>query len=281
MQNATLLLLTDVETKPEEISTFAARAMEAESYFVVLILTTTPSLPINAYGGMPFGGTGEAEIWSRDIQNTQAALKAQTNVVKKLLQDAGCEGEARPLICPPADVQDTVAQSAKYGDLIYVASNLRDTMDLLRDVSHGVLFQSPAGLMLNADIAPSYDHIMIAWNDSLTAARAVHSALPLLKAAKNVTIACFDPAPVTDGHLYEPGAALSVWLSHHGCDVEIAQYPTGGASVSSCILDRAREIGAGLVVAGAYSHSRMRQAIFGGTTRSLIEQSDQPVYLAH
>jgi len=78
-----------------------------------------------------------------------------------------------------------------------------------------------------------------------------------------------------------PGSDLAEWLSRHGCNVKVAQYPSGGKEIGDCIIGRAKEMGADLVVMGAYGHSRLREDLFGGTTRTLIEPQDLAVLLAH
>ena len=281
MKNATIILVTNVETPIAEISSFCTQARDVDAYLVVLVQTISPTLPINVHGGLPFGGPTEAEIWSKEIAATKSSLDSATHAAQTLLVDTGCKGEVRPIVCAEAEISEAVAQSAKFADYVFIASNIRDDKDLYKSLAHGVLFESPVALFLNAQIAERYDHILVAWNDSLCAARAVHSALPLLRNSKKVTVVCVDPLPISHGQPFEPGAALSTWLSHHTCNVEVAQIPSGGKDISACILDMARDLGADLVVAGAYSHSRMRQAIFGGTTRTLLEQDSQPVYLAH
>ena len=281
MKNATVILVTNPETSLDEISSFCAQARDVDAYLVVLVQTITPTLPINVHGGLPFGGPTEAEIWSREIAATKSSLDGATRAAQTLLVDTGCKGEVRPIVCAEAEISEAVAQSAKFADYVFIASNIRDEKDLYRSLAHGVLFESPIALLLNALITDRYDHVLVAWNDSLCAARAVHSALPLLRQSEKITVACVDPLPISQGQPFEPGAALSTWLSHHRCNVEVAQIPSGGKDISACILERARDLGADLIVAGAYSHSRMRQAIFGGTTRTLLEQDSQPVYLAH
>ena len=109
----------------------------------------------------------------------------------------------------------------------------------------------------------------------------MHVALPYLRAAKQVVVACFDPVSTVESDGADPGTDVAAWLSHHGCKVTVSQFPTGGREVAQCILDRAREQGADLVVMGAYGHSRMIEAILGGTTRTMIEQTDMPVLMAH
>jgi nucleotide-binding universal stress UspA family protein len=281
MKNATIILVANVETPLDEISRFCAQVRGVDAYLVVLIQTITPTLPINVHGGLPFGGPTEAEIWSREIATMKSSLDSATSAAQTLLVDTGCKGEVRPIVCAEAEISEAVSQSAKFADYVFIASNIRDEKDLYKRLAHGVLFESPIALFLNAQIAERYGHILVAWNDSLCAARAIHSALPLLRKSEKITVACVDPLPISQGQPFEPGAALSTWLSHHKCNVEIAQIPSGGKDISACILDRARDLGADLIVAGAYSHSRMRQAIFGGTTRTLLEQDSQPVFLAH
>lgn len=78
-----------------------------------------------------------------------------------------------------------------------------------------------------------------------------------------------------------PGSEVARWLSHHGCRVNLQQYPSGGEEIGKCILGRAAGSGADLVVTVAYRPSGMRQAVFGGTTRTLIEQTGTPVFLGH
>jgi nucleotide-binding universal stress UspA family protein len=102
-----------------------------------------------------------------------------------------------------------------------------------------------------------------------------------LRQADEVLVATIDPimSEFRDGE--DPGVDVAKWLTHHGCKVDVQQYPSGGHDIGDCILDHSKEYGADLIVMGSYGHSRTRQAVFGGTTRTLIEQTDQAVFLAH
>ncbi|MFY0312091.1 universal stress protein, partial [Leisingera sp. D0M16] len=91
----------------------------------------------------------------------------------------------------------------------------------------------------------------------------------------------FDPDLTDERDGEDPGTDAAAWLSHHGCNVTVSQFPSGGRDVGPAIQDRAREAGADLVVMGAYGHSRLREAVFGGTTRTMIEQTELPVLFAH
>ena len=127
----------------------------------------------------------------------------------------------------------------------------------------------------------SAKRIFVAWNYGSHAGRAVRAAMPLLRAADEVTLAIFDPIMSQFGDGENPGSDVAQWLSHHGCNVTVKQLPSKGQDVAEAMIERATEADADLIVMGAYDHSRLRQTLFGGTTRYMIEQADYPVLLAY
>jgi nucleotide-binding universal stress UspA family protein len=198
-----------------------------------------------------------------------------------LLARAGASGEVQPVISAGIDILHDVSQRARTCDIAHMAPDLRETTSVFHEAAHGILFHSPVGLMLNGDPLATRDRVFIAWDGGLAASSAVHAALPNLRAAEEVVVGCFDPSARSTQDGEDPGAGLAAWLSHHKCTVTLAQYPSGGVEIARCIRERAREAGADLVVMGAYGHSRWREAVFGGTTRTMMEQTDLPVLFAH
>lgn len=117
--------------------------------------------------------------------------------------------------------------------------------------------------------------VLIAWNQSKEVARAVKSAMPILKTADEVTI-------VTCGGEDRPGpkaSQLASYLAHHG--VRAMRIETKGRKIESELMDTAQEIQADLLVFGAYSRSRWRQIVFGGTSEFLIYDAKLPVLTVH
>src|SRR3546814_14574015 len=90
-----------------------------------------------------------------------------------------------------------------------------------------------------------------------------------------------DPRVGETSHGELPGADIAEHLARHGLRVEVVSRPREGVTAGVAILRHAREVGAQLVVAGGYGHSRMRQLVFGGVTRHLFEQADVPVLFSH
>lgn len=121
--------------------------------------------------------------------------------------------------------------------------------------------------------------ILVAWNQSNEAMTAIRRALPLLIAAESVEITVIDPSPYGP-EKSEPGQALAQMLARHGVKAEIAVLAKTLPQVSAIISQRALEIGADMIVMGAYGHSRFRQAILGGATRNMLESTKVPVLMA-
>lgn len=118
--------------------------------------------------------------------------------------------------------------------------------------------------------------IVLAWNGSPEAAAAARAALPLLKVASRVIL-----LEVEDELSRYPRDLVARYLSRHGVHVEMVQRCPIEQRVGLAIVEMAVEVGAGLVVMGAYGHSRLREFLLGGVTRALIHNSPFPLLLAH
>lgn len=281
MTGQTSLFLIDADTPDPVIMEAAEISARKESHLSCLLIGPGPVLPMYAYGAPPYGSMSVPDNWGEIVAGAQEAQSDRIDAIEALLAKSGSSGDVRSVLCATADIRRWVARSACVSDVAYLASNLRDTPDVFREAAYGVLFHSPIGLLVNDATFARAERVFVAWNSGREAACAVHAALPHLRAAKEVVIGCIDPVMTQQDDGQDPGTDVAAWLSHHGCSVTVSQYPSGGKDVAECILDRAREVGADLVVMGAYGHARMVQAVFGGTTRSMLEQTDMRVLLAH
>ncbi|OAN76430.1 hypothetical protein A8B78_02795 [Jannaschia sp. EhC01] len=284
MQNATILILvgkhfdeSDLARRLEALRTIAAHA-------VVFIVGERPPFPYYALGVPMYGTTVIPPEWQDEITANEAALKEKADQVEQLLARHDVSGEVTTLACEVGQVSAAIARAAMVCDMAVIGDDLREPTPFFRQVTNGVLFDSPIGFILN-DKAPSTalapETVFVAWNTELNAARAVHQTLPLMRSAKEVIVGIFDPVMTEYGDGEEPGADLAKWLTHHGCTVTVRQFPSGGHEIGEAILEHSKECGADLVVMGAYGHSRAREAILGGTTRTMVEQTGQAVFMAH
>jgi len=123
-----------------------------------------------------------------------------------------------------------------------------------------------------------FDKVMIAWNGSAGASRALAFAMPLLQRASQVYIAVANPAAERIDMGAEPGADLAAYLARHLRSVQVLGLDTV-QETGSALCDLAREQHVDLLVAGAYGHSRMHDWALGSTTASLVEQSPVPLLM--
>ena len=123
------------------------------------------------------------------------------------------------------------------------------------------------------------ERILIGWNASREARRAISDAMTFLVPAKSVTVLVIDPVG-RHRHGEEPGADIALHLARHGAHVDLDQVTSNGSPIARVILSYAVQSGADLLVVGAYSHARLREIFLGGATRTLLSQMAVPVLIS-
>jgi nucleotide-binding universal stress UspA family protein len=123
--------------------------------------------------------------------------------------------------------------------------------------------------------------VIIAWDGSREAARAVHDALPLLRLADDVIILIIDAGKLGVRFGQHPGAGVLAHLTRHEIRVRVKAVQSGGTAIGKLILAQADEEEADLLVMGGYGHSRLREMMLGGVTRHMLEHMSVPVLFAH
>ncbi|SIT87790.1 Universal stress protein family protein [Yoonia rosea] len=283
MKNATFFALQGPEGTPADLASIVDAAEANGGRLSVLHVGAVPILTY-AIAATPYGIPVIPEGWLGERDEMNKRLAARQEEMRTCLTRESLTGEVATLCAEPTALHDIVAVRSLFADVSIVLNSLRDDETAFNDIVYGLLFKAPGPLMLNVEkgskaLAP--ENVLLAWDNSIPAARAVRAALPLLKTAKEVTIATFDADPSRWGDGESPGADLATWLSHHGCTVTVQEYVTGSKTVAEAILNRAQETTADLVVMGAYGRSRWNERFFGGTTETMIAQQDMAVLLSH
>lgn len=119
--------------------------------------------------------------------------------------------------------------------------------------------------------------VLVAWNASREAARAVADAMPILEAAESVEVIAVEPNGIGDA----PGADIAEHLARHGVNATANKTTGLDIEVGDVLLNHIADTGADLLVMGAYGHSRMRELVLGGATRHLLQHMTVPVLLSH
>ncbi len=173
----------------------------------------------------------------------------------------------------------TLGERGRIFDLIVVGRSGETLMRPDTHVMESALFDSGRPVLIAPQDAPKSigNAVLISWNGASESARAVAFALPFLHAAGDVLV-----LEVDGGSVPGPDAQdLRTYLTRHGISSQNKTVAQVGAETGQVILDEAASFGADLIIKGAYTHSRLRQMIFGGATKHLLAAAPIPVLMAH
>lgn len=178
------------------------------------------------------------------------------------------------------DPSHTAAHYAQYADLTVVAGSAGSTSEAAttRNFMGSLLMESGRPVLVvppGCKAAMPPRRIVVGWRLGREAARALHDALPFLAAAEAVDLVLVDPGGD------KPGADIAAHLAHHGVNANVVVRASEHRTVSSILLERARQMDAQLLVVGGYGHSRLREWALGGTTRELLASASIPVFFSH
>ncbi|CUI09032.1 universal stress protein [Massilia antarctica] len=175
-----------------------------------------------------------------------------------------------------------LALQARYADLVVVSQS--DPDDPVARMTPGL----PEYVMLASArpvlVVPHAGHfpvigseVLVAWDASTAATRALANALPLLKRARRVTVAVFNP---DDAHGQQPGADIALYLARHGINAEVMAQRTS-IDVGEALLSLAADVDTNLIVMGCYGHARVRELLLGGVTATILKSMTAPVLMSH
>lgn len=178
-----------------------------------------------------------------------------------------------------------VSMQARYCDLVVISQAAPDEFvpRLPSDFPEYVLLNSARPVLVVPVTGMKHDfgkHVTVAWNGSADAVRAITSAIPLLQRAEQVRLVVLNADAKRDMHGEDPGADIALYLARHGIRVEVTSTrsaPDEGESLLSFAVDK----GSDLIVMGAYGHSRFREILLGGATRTALRSSPIPLWMAH
>lgn len=283
MSKETILTFFGASCSDSTVKNAIEMAENKDAHLTIVVIAAAPA--IYSYGyGMPYGGYASVDQWTSEVKELSDALDVRVEQIEKLVQAAGISADVLAEYSELVIMRTSVVRYANVADSVVLLDGCGINSDVEDTIISSVIFESPIGLIKGANshkAATKASHIFIAWDSTNHAAVAVHNAMSLLTASDQVTIAVFDPVRREGVDGEEPGADLASWLSRHGCKVTVEQYPSGGEEIGTCIMNRATEKGANLIVMGGYGHMKLKQQIFGGTTETLLNQTKIPVFIGH
>ncbi len=143
--------------------------------------------------------------------------------------------------------------------------------------------KAPCPVLVVPETATRFNNtapILVAWNGSFEASVALRSAVPLLANASNVFLASVEEKLDKD-RFDVPAFKGAQYLSRHGIECEIVEIPADGSKIADLLTSAARLRECGLIVMGAYGHSRLSEMLLGGVTRRALTDPELPILLTH
>jgi nucleotide-binding universal stress UspA family protein len=220
----------------------------------------------------------------RDIEeNIRAGAERTRLLFEDIIGRQSLSAEWRTASGDPAE---EVAVHGRYADLIILGQI--DTDDPWSPLLH----PAPAEVALAAGrpilVIPYVgafeqigQRVLVGWDASREATRAVNDAMSLLAAASSVTVITVDAAQGGGSHGQVPGADIALHLARHGVAAKVERTVSAGIGIGNTLLSRASDLEADLLVMGAYGHSRVRELLLGGATRTVLASTTLPVLMAH
>ncbi|WP_397585576.1 universal stress protein [Sphingorhabdus sp.] len=239
-------------------------------------LTLLHVTPYNAYIGVdPLGGVFAQGAIVADLNARESEL--HQGILAKLQH----EDVRWDWVTMDGDVAESIIAASKLSDLVILSqrSNSANSEEMPLPIVDDVVVNAGCAVLVVPDGVKrlqSIDSAVIGWNSTTASAHAIRRAVPFLKAASSVHIASVgveeETYPQTDANCY---------LSRHDIVSDIHELPGTGRSAAMTLHDFAVSKQASLLVMGAYGHSRLRETLLGGVTRTLLASSKIPLLLSH
>lgn len=202
---------------------------------------------------------------------------------RNALLRADIQGEWRFVEGSPAE---TVSLHARYADLTIIGQvdPAHPGAGTAPSVPEETLLSSSRPLVLLPYAGQFHSighHVVVGWKPTREAARALADALPILERAEKVTVLTIDPGHSPDAEPGIVGADIALHLARHGIRVEARTTIADDLTTGDVLLNEVADCGADFLVIGGYGHSRVREAMFGGVTRHILQSMTVPVLMAH
>ena len=255
-----------------------ALAGRFDAHLTALYVVPEIVLPVAAEGYM--GADAYAGIEQQERERGEAVLDRfrQTAEARDIEFDTRMD---RGIV---AEFAERLAVHSRYADLVVVGQP-DHADDAAAEPSPGdVVLNAAAPVLVVPFIGQREDfgkRPMIAWNASREAARAVRNAMPFLERADAVDVVTFHPREGRSAHGELPGADIALHLARHGIQVDVQRLEGKDIDVGNALLSHAADRGSDLLVMGCYGHSRLREWVLGGATRTILQSMTMPVIMGH
>lgn len=251
-------------------------AAKFDAHLAAVAFVYDPIIPVSGTGYVP------AEVVDTQVADNQSASKAAVDRFTAAAAHAGISVEPVTLNASVAGSGDQFARIARRFDLAIVGQADPEANSVEELIAENALFESGRPIIVVPYIqkAPlKLERVMICWDGSKQAARAIADAMPFLEKAGRVQIVIVGNERGKTDEI--AGADIGQHLARHGLKVEVKRIDSGNIAVADALLSHAADNSADFMVMGGYGHSRFREFVLGGVTHTILRSMTVPVLLSH
>jgi len=235
-----------------------------------------PIVPVSGAGYIP------ANVIDAQERDNEQATRAALDQFNAACARAGVSAEPLTLSASYGGVGEQFGRIARRFDLAVVGQAEPETSAVEEVIAESALFESgrPVIVVPYIQKAPlKLNNAMVCWDGSRAAARAIADSMPLLAKSERVDVVIVTNERGKQDEI--EGADIGAHLARHGLNVEIRRTALGDIDVADVLLSHAADAGSDFIVMGGYGHSRLREFVLGGVTRSILRSMTAPVLMAH
>lgn len=276
----TILLHADAaRSAPARLRLAAMLAEQQQAHLVCAAMTGISRYAYRDHEDQPYQVI-RPDLAELATRNASQAL----DQLGKLADSLGLQSCERRLVND--DAYGGLLLQSRYADLVVLSQADRDdpaTGGMLQDLPEQLILNScrPVLVVPFAGVFAAIGRtVLLGWDGSIQATRAVTHALPVLRRAERVVVGMIDPVSGASEHGDVPGADIATYLARHGIKVEVCSERDAG-DAGEALLAMADKAGADLLVMGAYGHPRYREIMLGGATRTVLASATVPVLMSH
>jgi nucleotide-binding universal stress UspA family protein len=253
----------------------ASLAQLSEAHLAGIAFRFDPAMQTSAFGLFP------PTLVEMAIEENEQAVQRATGDFERAAQLAGVSYETVTVPATLVGAGDAFGQTARRFDLVVVGQPRPDIDAAEELLIEAALFDSGRPVIVVPYIhkgLAKLDHMALGWDGSRAAARAIGDALPLMQRAKTIDLVLVRNESER-GEI--EGADIAQHLARHGLPITLAEVPKGDVDIGNTIFNYLADHAIDLMVMGGYGHSRLREQVFGGTTRTVLASMTAPTLMSH
>lgn len=278
-----ILVYTSIGDLPHRMSDYAARLASVLNSRLVGFIVEAEAIDFSEAKRV-FSGAEAAGTFIRLVEQRRErhdVVRRAGSVFEETVKQLGVSHDAVFKTCLPSAIPDVTAEIARLYDCTVMPS-IEEQWALGISVLEEVLFSSGRPMIVvpvDGHIPSALDVILVAWDGSRAATRAIHDAIPILQQAGRVeVITVTEEKPL---HRLPTGQELVRHLGAHDVNARYREVDFNSQPIGDQLMHEALRLNANLLIMGAYGHSRIKQIVLGGATRTVLNAPLLPVLMSH